>query len=139
MVSKDIRWIQRFQNFKSAYSKFNEALKCVGDEPENDLYQMALIKAFEFTFELGWKTIKDFLIYSGIKNVSLPREVIKQGFHYNIIEDGNKWIAMMQDRNLMAHTYKDENAKKAVENITLLYKESLTQVYEFFKNKSQER
>ncbi len=73
------------------------------------MYQMALVQFFEFTFELGWKTLKDFLSHSVIKKISLPRDVIKQGSHHNIIADGQMWIEMVQDGNLMAHTYSEEN------------------------------
>ena len=75
---------------------------------------MALVQVFEFTYELGWKTVKDYLSFSGIKNVNSPREVIKHGFQNQIIEDGQLWINMMEDQNLIAHTYSEENAKKAV-------------------------
>ena len=104
-------------------------------EPENELYQMALVQSFEFTFELGSKTLKDYLSYSGIKKISLPRDVIKQGFHHHIIADGQMWIKMMEDRNLMAHTYSEKNAQKAVTKISQEYHNGIKQLYHFFKSK----
>ena len=118
MKDNDIRWQQRFQNFEKAYRKFNDTLHFFTEEPENEMYQLALVQAFEFTFELGWKTVKDYLSYSGVKEVTLPRDVIKYGFHHHIIEDGQMWIDMMQDRNLMAHTYSEKNAQVALGKIT---------------------
>ena len=135
MSDQDIRWKQRFQNFEKAYHKFQHALQFQAEEPENELYQMALVQAFEFTFELGWKTVKDFLLYSGVKKVSLPRDVIKQGFHHQVIEDGQLWIDMMLDRNLMAHTYSEENARQALEKIRSRYQEGLRQVYVYLKDR----
>ena len=72
------------------------------------------------TFELSWKTMKDYLSHNGI-DVSLPREVIKQAFAYNIISDGQAWIDMLEERNLMAHTYNEARAQKAVEHICQRY------------------
>ncbi len=135
LENPDTRWIQRFQNFEKAYDKFEFALSHFNKEQENELYQMALIQTFEFTYELGWKTIKDYLRYSGIKKANLPREVIKHGFQNQIIEDGQVWINMMEDRNLMAHTYNEENARKAVARISNEYCQAIKQLYLFFNQK----
>jgi len=70
-----------------AYGKLQEAIKVNEQMPENDLIKMALIKGFEMTFELSWKTMKDFLNYDGI-DVKLPREIIKHAFANDIITDG---------------------------------------------------
>ncbi len=135
MENQDTRWKQRFQNFDKAFNKFEFALSHFNEEQENELYQMALIQTFEFTYELGWKTVKDYLHYSGIKKVNLPREVIKHGYQNQIIENGQMWINMMEDRNLMAHTYSEENAKKAVERISNEYSQAIKQLHQFFNLK----
>ncbi len=132
---EDIRWIQRFANFSKAFKKLETALAYSKREPDNELYQMALIQAFEFTFELGWKTVKDYLYYSGLKKITLPREVIKHGFQHRIIKNGQMWIDMMEDRNLMAHTCNEEKAKKAIEKISQIYGKGIEQLYHFFKSK----
>ncbi|MCP4251816.1 MAG: nucleotidyltransferase [Candidatus Scalindua sp.] len=137
MKDEEIRWKQRFQNFEKACNKLENVLGFYIKEPENELYQMALVQSFEFTFELGWKTLKDYLSYSGIKKISLPRDVIKQGFHHHIIEDGQMWIKMMEDRNLMAHTYSEKNAQKAVTKISQEYHNGIKQLYNFFKSKME--
>ncbi len=133
--SKDVRWKQRFENFEKARKKLHHALSVYQQDRDNEIYQMALIQSFEFNFELGWKTVKDFLQYQGIKNISLPRDVIKYGFQHNIIENGQAWIDMMEDRNLNAHTYDETNADKAIHNITEYYVDAIDQVYDFLKNK----
>jgi len=117
---QDIRWQQRFNNWKAAYLRLQEAVDANTQTPHNTLIEMALIKGFEMTFELSWKTMKDFLKYNGI-DVSLPREVIKNAFAHNIITDGQVWIDMLEDRNLMAHTYDEARAQKAVEHICNRY------------------
>ncbi len=118
MSKQDIRWLQRLENLEKAYARFRKAVDAHEAEPKNDLIQMALVQAFEFTFELSWKTVKDYLAYNGIQKLTLPRDIIKEGFAHRIIEDGQQWIDMMMDRNLMAHTYSEEKARQAVQHIT---------------------
>lgn len=127
-MDKDIRWKQRLENFGMAMARLHEALQGIEKEPHNHLYQIALIGAFQFTFELAWKTMKDFLSYSGVQ-VSLPREVIKQGFHHHLIQNGQIWIDMFEDRNLMAHVYQEQAAVNAGKNIREHYASAIEQVY----------
>jgi len=127
---QDIRWKQRFENLQSAYQRLQHAIQINEQTPNNDLIQMALIKAFEMTFELSWKTMKDYLNYNGI-DVKLPREVIKQAFANDIITDGQLWIDMLEDRNLMAHTYDEARAIKAVNHICQHYIAGLNDLHQY--------
>ncbi len=129
-----IRWQQRFENYMSALASLRAALKAVTQEPDNQLYRIALIGAFTFTYELGWKTLKDYLKFGGI-TVNLPRDVIKQAFSSGLIADGQTWIAMMEDRNLMVHIYDEKTALAAIENIRTRYILGLEQVYDLLKQK----
>lgn len=130
MNTKDIRWQQRFENLQAAYKKLRHAIAANKENSKDDLIQMALIKAFEMSFELSWKTLKDYLQYNGV-DVKLPREVIKQAFSNNIILDGQLWIDMLDDRNLMAHTYDEARALKAIEHICQRYMGGIDQIYNF--------
>ena len=127
---QDIRWKQRFDNLQSAYQRLQHAIEVNEQTPDNDLIQMALIKAFEMTFELSWKTMKDYLNYNGI-DVKLPREVIKQAFANDIITDGQLWMDMLEDRNLMAHTYDEARAIKAVNHICQHYIAGLNDLHQY--------
>jgi nucleotidyltransferase substrate binding protein (TIGR01987 family) len=113
MASEDIRWHQRFENLQRALAQLEAAIDAHAAEHGNELIGMALIKAYEFSFELSWKTLKDLLHYNGI-DASLPREVIKQAFAYELIEEGQIWIDMLEQRNLMAHTYDQSRADTAI-------------------------
>ena len=132
-MDKDIRWLQRFENLEKAISRLQEALDATQKEPSNHLYQIALIGAFQFTFELSWKTLKDFLKYNGI-DVSLPRDVIKQSFHHNLINDGMLWIEMLEDRNLMPCLYQEDSTLKALKNIQVKYAPAIIDLHRFFKS-----
>lgn len=127
-MDPDIRWKQRFENLTKAQYRLHEALSGTAKEPKNHLYQIALIGAFQFTFELSWKTIKDYLSYNGVE-VSLPRDVIKQAFHHQLIKDGQVWIDMLEDRNLMAHVYQEQAALTAGKSIRERYAPAIEQVY----------
>lgn len=133
-MTEDIRWKQRFDNLQRAYSRLHQAVAANIDEPENDLIQMALIKAFEMTFELSWKTMKDYLVYNGI-DVKLPREVIKQAFANDIIIDGQLWIDMLENRNQIAHTYDEDRARETVRQICQAYLPALEQFHGFLIGK----
>ena len=132
-MGQDMRWKQRFGNFQQAVRK----LRFFADhEQKNDdeIAQVALIGGFEFTFELGWKTIKDYLNFGGIQ-VSLPRDIIKQGFHHQIISDGETWIAMLEDRNMLSHVYDEGKAKAAIANIHETYIAAIMQVHDLLHSK----
>ncbi|MDB4903415.1 MAG: nucleotidyltransferase substrate binding protein family [Mucilaginibacter sp.] len=121
MENKDIRWKQRFQNFEKAFLFFETT---VDKESYTPIEVGSLVQAFEFTFELGWKTIKDFLYEQGL-NTSYPREVIKEAFQTKIIEDGHTWLLMLEKRNELSHTYNEAVAELAVETIKNKYYQAI--------------
>jgi len=133
----DIRWKQRFDNLQRAHRRLLWALEIEQQDPENDLIRMAVIKAYEFTFELSWKTLKDFLAYNGI-DAKLPRDVLKQAFATGLIRDGQLWIDMLEERNLMAHTDDDTRARQAVRLIQERYQAGLQQLHDLFSTKLEE-
>lgn len=126
MNQKEIRWRQRFQNFKKAYSQFHSAVIIIDEL--SDLEKEGVIQRFEYTFELAWKTLKDYMESQEVE-AGFPREVIKKAFHYGLIEDGEIWMDMLEKRNLMAHTYNEERFKLALKKIQESYYDAITQVY----------
>lgn len=126
MNLKEIRWRQRFENFEKAHRQFDSAIQ--NFENLNVLEKEGLIQRFEYTFELAWKTLKDYLESQGVP-VSFPREVIKASFHYGLIKDGETWMDMLEKRNLLAHTYDEERFQFAVRKIKDSYYVAITQVY----------
>jgi nucleotidyltransferase substrate binding protein (TIGR01987 family) len=133
----DIRWKQRFDNLQRAYRRLVSMLELLQQDQDSEVVRMAVIKAYEFTFELSWKTLKDFLAYNGI-DARLPREVIKQAFTTGLLVDGELWIAMLEERNLMAHTYDDARAKAAVTQIQNRYLAGLSQLHELLAARLEE-
>ncbi|MCD4698046.1 MAG: nucleotidyltransferase substrate binding protein [Bacteroidales bacterium] len=83
--------------------------------------QQGLIKAFEYTYELSWKTLQDLLIEKGYNNIIGPRPVIEQSFQDGYISNGNDWMRMHKSRNLTSHTYDEETAEEIIEEIRNIY------------------
>ncbi|MBF0207503.1 MAG: nucleotidyltransferase substrate binding protein [Oligoflexia bacterium] len=130
-TTNEIRWRQRFQNFEQSYLFLSKSLET---KSYNDLEIGGLIKAFEFTFELAWKTVKDYLDAMG-DTVKFPREVIKEGFKSELIEDRSTWIEMLDKRNELSHTYDRCEFLKIINLIRDKYFVAITQVYIYLKNK----
>jgi nucleotidyltransferase substrate binding protein (TIGR01987 family) len=104
---------ERLESLKRALAQLEAALAAHGADPGNEVIGMAVIKAYEFSFELSWKTLKDLLAYGGI-DALLPREVLREAFAYGLVQDGQLWIDMLEQRNLMAHTYEVSRAQQAL-------------------------
>jgi nucleotidyltransferase substrate binding protein (TIGR01987 family) len=113
----DVRWKQRFENLQRALRQLEAAVTAHQTTPTDELITIALIKAYEFSFELSWKTLKDLLAWNGI-DARLPRDMIKQAFANGLLENGQLWIDMLEQRNLMTHTYDQSRAEAAARLIT---------------------
>ena len=130
-MNPDIRWKQRFQNFDRAYVLLRQALE-QGPVPLNQLEKEGVIQRFEYSFELAWKTIKDYLEQSGLViSPVTPRQVIKDAFAAKVLSDGQVWIEMLDHRNLLSHTYDFAIFEKAVEAIAARYLPAMEQIHEF--------
>lgn len=127
----DIRWKQRFEHFKQAFLFLHEACNRTDLDA---LGRAGLIKAFELTFELGWKVLKDELDVMGFSPKS-PRDVIKTAFSAALITDGHLWMEMLESRNLAAHVYDQEDASVMVGRIKERYLPPLQQVNDYFSAK----
>lgn len=104
-MNNDIRWKQRFQNFENAYQMFFRTLERQAAEPQDEIIQMALVQAFEFTYELAWNVMKDYLENDGYDEVNNAKQTIRTAFRAELITDAEGWMEMIQKRNLASHTY----------------------------------
>lgn len=112
------RYEERKKELASATARLKEALH----EKENDIVIDGTLHRFKFTFELAWKTIKDYLEYSGIiDGVGSPREIIKTAYANGIIDDGEEWIKMMLARNSLSHLYDEEKSREIYIEIKKIY------------------
>jgi len=118
-----IRWQQRFSNYKKALQQLGEAVALSNTRELSDLEKQGLIQAFEYTHELAWSTLKDFLEHKGQKDIYGSRDASRKAFQLGIIEDGEVWMDMIQSRNKTSHTYNRETAEEIVNAVTTHYYE----------------
>lgn len=104
-MTQDIRWQQRFANYGRAMQNLGEAVALSTERPLSNLEQQGLIQAFEFTHELGWNVLKDFLEFKGISGLIGSRDASRSAFKNELITDGEAWMDMIKARNLTSHTY----------------------------------
>jgi nucleotidyltransferase substrate binding protein (TIGR01987 family) len=102
---KDIRFVQRFNNFLKAFHELEEAVELSKKRDLSKLEKQGLIQAFEYTHELSWKVLKDFLQESGVQGIYGSKNAIRQAFKVDLINDGEIWMKMIEDRNQTVHTY----------------------------------
>ena len=115
---KDVRWQQRFANYKKAFARLK---KFIDKGTLSELEAQGLIKAFEYTFELAWNTLKDFLEFSGQTDIYGSRDAIRKAFELGLILDGDNWMDMLQSRNLTSHTYNEETAEQICNAVSKNY------------------
>ena len=115
---KDIRWEQRFSNYRKTLFQLQKFI----DKGElSELEKQGLIKAFEYTYELAWNTIKDYLEFQGKTNIIGARDTFREAFQDGIITHGESWMEMLSSRNKTSHTYNEETANEINENIINTY------------------
>lgn len=120
-MMEDIRWKQRFDNYKRALHQLTLAIRLTEQRPLSDLEQQGLIQGFEFTHELAWNVLKDYLEYEGIQGLIGSRSTVREAFKRGLIIDGDAWMDMIEKRNLSSHTYDDDIATKVVSAIYETY------------------
>ena len=120
-MDKDIRWKQRFSNYKKALLTVNNAVTLSKERDLSDLEKQGLIQGFEFTFELAWNVMKDYLEEQGISGIIGSKNAVRQAFNNGLIDEGQTWMDMIIDRNLAAHTYDDETAENLFNAIVNVY------------------
>jgi nucleotidyltransferase substrate binding protein (TIGR01987 family) len=118
---QDIRWMQRFQNYKKALKRLTHAVKLNNERKLSELEEQGLIQAFEFTHELAWKTMKDFLEDKGINDLIGSKDATRFAFQSDLISDGEGWMDMIKSRNQTSHTYNEETADQIAEDILTRY------------------
>ena len=101
----DIRWKQRFDNFQRALHQLSRAMELKAQRPLSELEQQGLIQGFEFTHELAWNVLKDYLEMEGIQGLVGSRSTAREAFKRGLIRDGEVWMDMIEKRNLSSHTY----------------------------------
>lgn len=125
MTNQDIRWEQRFSNFNKAFEKLRQAVETIktrygvdeagriaNDQFLDDIIKEGLIQRFEYTHELAWNVLKDFLEQAGNTNIYGSRDATRAAFAADLITDGHLWMDMIKSRNKTSHTYNEATANE---------------------------
>ena len=126
--------IQSYENFKKAFNKLTEFVE-TDNGSEKD--RSAIINAYQYTFELFWKTLQKYMKEQELLDELGPGSVIRTAFQYNIIENGEIYMSMLKDRNLITHTYKEDVAEDIHNSIKTEYIKELENFIKYFDEKIQ--
>ena len=125
------RWQYRFDNYSRAFSLLREAVELQQKRPLSDLEKEGVIQRFEYTWELAWKTIKDYLENEGVVLEKItPKAVIVAALEARIIICKEDWMRALDDRNRMSHVYSRIVFAEIVNNIEQGYLSLFDQLYE---------
>ncbi|WP_353236901.1 nucleotidyltransferase substrate binding protein [Limnohabitans sp.] len=116
-MTEDIRWKQRFHNYTNALQTLTEAMELGQQRPLTKLEKQGLIQGFEFTHELGWNVLKDYLESKGFTGIIGSRDTTRLAFKNALVADGDVWMDMIKDRNQTSHTYNLDVAERIAQDI----------------------
>lgn len=134
MMHQEVRWEQRFQNFSRAISLLKE-IQQLDLKTLSQLEKEGIIQRFEFTLELAWKTLKDKMEFDGILLDKIsPKMVLKEAYQAKYINDIDTWLQMINDRNLVSHTYDFDTFEGVIPSIQSSYIAVLNDLYLSFKD-----
>lgn len=124
--------IESYESFKKAYLKLKEFIE-TDEQTEKD--RAAIIHAYEYTFELWWKSLQRYLQdYETVTEFG-PGATIRNAFQFGIIEEGQEYMDLLRDRNLIAHTYKENIAIEIHDRIVKKHIKTLSKFVEKFDKK----
>lgn len=120
-MAQDIRWQQRFDNYKRALTQLTAAVELSTQREFTQLEKQGVIQGFEFVHELAWNVLKDLLEFEGIQGIVGSRGTVREAFKRGLLADGELWLDMIDKRNLTSHTYNAELAQDMVHTIVHRY------------------
>lgn len=120
-MTEDIRWKQRFDNYQRALHQLTLAVQLMETRPLSNLEQQGLIQGFEFTHELAWNVLKDYLEMEGIQGLVGSRSTVREAFKRGLVTEGDVWMDMIEKRNLSSHTYNPSVANTLADAIQHRY------------------
>jgi nucleotidyltransferase substrate binding protein (TIGR01987 family) len=129
MTAKDIRWIQRAQNFEKAFLRLKEVMEM---EKLNELERDGLIQRFEFTIDLAWKVMKNFLEHQGFDFKPSPRETYRMAQRSEFIDFAQELIDGLDIRNELSHDYSGEKFKNLERQLREETYPALGKLYQFY-------
>ncbi|MFN7901618.1 MAG: nucleotidyltransferase substrate binding protein [Holosporales bacterium] len=125
-TAPDVRWKQRFNNFQRAYQSLSKAIELANTRPLSELEQQGLIQSFEYTHELAWKVLKDYLEEQGFNGIIGSKNATRLAFKEGLLSNGEAWMDMIEARNQTSHTYDPDTAAHIAARISSVFYAELT-------------
>jgi nucleotidyltransferase substrate binding protein (TIGR01987 family) len=141
MAASDVRWLQRLENYGRALATLQRALETARERPLSELEEQGLIQVFEFTHELSWQLLKDYLVDQGVSGISGSRDAVREAVVRELLPAGSEdtWMAMIRSRNLTSHTYNPELAREIAALIVQRYAPALLDLQLLLQQRAQRR
>ena len=134
----DVRWKHRFNNYLKAWLILTEAVQLEQARALSRLEQQGLIQGFEFTHELAWNVLKDYLENKGISGLIGSKDATRSAFKNGLIGHGEDWMKMIEARNLSSHTYNLETAQEIADDIIGRFYPAFEEMAETFTRLSEQ-
>ena len=107
----------KLENYKNALARLHESIEDSEKFADNLTFRDGVIQRFEFTAELAWKTIREYLLSEKVANINSPKSVMREAYHMNVITDEDGWIQILDDRNATSHIYDEQEATSIYKRI----------------------
>lgn len=130
-MQHDIRWKQRFENYAKAFQRLKEAVE---QEELNELERNGLIQRFEFTLDLAWKVMKDYLQEKGFTFKPTPKDTLRLAQQSKFIDYAQELIDGIDIRNELSHDYSGEKFARLERVLREETFPALKNLYEFFED-----
>ena len=141
MADADVRWLQRLDNYGRALATLQRAVAIANDRALSELEEQGFIQAFEFTHELSWLLLKDFLADQGVSAISGSRDAVREAVVRELITPGSEatWMAMIRSRNLTIQTYNPALAREIAGLIVASYAPALRELQSTMESRARQR
>ena len=110
------KFATKLNNYKNALSRLHEAVE-ESKENKSLTVRDGVIQRFEFTAELAWKTMREYLLLQEISDINSPKSVMAEAYNNHIITDELGWLQILRDRNSTSHIYDEEDAQEIYKRI----------------------
>lgn len=126
--------LQKIENYHHAMAQLEEAVAVYSRDRGDSLYRDGLIQRFEFTVELAWKSLKEFLEDQGtVLSITSPRAVLKDAYAAGVIMDADVWDEIIRSRNVTSHVYDEKTAIEVADRVCNTYLPVLKKLDNFYR------
>lgn len=129
--------LHKAEHFCHAVDRLGEALDAFSHSPASTVIRDGVIQRFEFTFELAWKSLREYMEDQGadMSGVVFSKQVFKTAYAAGLIGDELVWLDMLASRNITSHVYDDQQAAQVTADIRDRYMAPLSALAAFYRRK----